>query len=152
MYRKILVLYLISFASGAVIAPTSSGPSASYMTSIPSTSNTQLTLEPVDCTDVSSSSAVSASCWNLLGMQDWMYRWNALKNCKQGEIWSSCFLNLAFEGTNYDCSMLGSLNCTAPELGEVPHEAHAFYGAYNIWGMGQLSSSHFQGIDDLYQA
>ena len=149
MHLFILVLYLVSFTAGVVLSPTSTGASGSSVSSISNPSSTLLDSESVDCTDVSSSSEISPTCWNSLDMQDWMFHWNVLSNCKQSEIWSSCFLNLAFEGTEYDCSMLGSLNCTAPELGEVPHEAHAFYGAYNIWGMHKclfLTLSTSQGL------
>ena len=68
-------------------------------------------------------------------MDQWMSNWNkTTKTCNQTEIWSSCFLRLAFEDTGFDCSTIGSLECPAAQLGQTPHEAHAFYGAYNIWG------------------
>ncbi|KAL6719741.1 hypothetical protein ACLMJK_001662 [Lecanora helva] len=91
-----------------------------------------------NCADVSEQ--MFPSCWNVLSMSEWMFKWNATtKTCDPDEIWSSCFSRMAFEddNENYDCSTLGSLSCEVPELGKTPKEAHAFYGAYNIWATAQ---------------
>ena len=87
----------------------------------------------IDCTDVSKS--IDPSCWDTLGMAGWLVRWNATtQTCNQTEIWSICFLREAYGTPGCDCSKLGSVSCVAPQLGAVPHDAHIFYAAYNIYG------------------
>ena len=89
-----------------------------------------------NCTDVGGiTGATYPSCWNNLGMFEWMMKWNSsTTTCKPQEIWSSCFLRLAYGSAGYDCSTLGSLNCTAPRLGGPVTDPRIFYGAYNIYG------------------
>ncbi|KAF6220408.1 hypothetical protein HO133_002840 [Letharia lupina] len=90
-----------------------------------------------DCTDLSSSTgAMYPSCWDSLQMNQWMFNWNfTTKTCEQGEIWSTCFLRLAYGSAGFDCSTLGSLNCSAPRLGGPVTDAHVFYGAFNIYAI-----------------
>ena len=137
MHVWLLFLCLVPIVSGLVPLPAGASPNAPSLI-ISSLATSTPTASPApnasNCGDVSSE--MSASCWDALGMAEWMSTWNkTTKSCNSTEIWSSCFLRLAFEEKGYDCSMLGSLYCEAPELGQTPKEAHAFYGAYNIWGM-----------------
>ena len=136
MHPWLFFLCLVPIVSCLVASPSGARPNAPSLV-ISSLATSTPTVSPApdanDCGDVSSE--MSASCWDTLGMNEWMYKWNTTtKLCSQDEIWSSCFLRLAFDEKGYDCSVLGSLYCEAPELGQTPKEAHAFYGAYNIWG------------------
>jgi len=75
-------------------------------------------------------------------MDLWMFNWNkTTTTCSPEEIWSDCFLRLAFEAPGYDCSTIGSIFCSAVQLGQTPSEAHAFYAAYNIYGIQVFSFS-----------
>jgi len=110
----------------------------SSASSVSSTSSSSPIASPtavaVDCTDTSRTS--SPSCWDTLGMDLWMFNWNTTTTaCSPGETWSNFFLRLAFEAPGYDCSTIGSIFCPAAKLGGTPSEAHAFYAAYNIYGM-----------------
>lgn len=97
-----------------------------------------------NCTDLSSSTgATYPSCWDSLQMNEWMFNWNfTTKTCEDGEIWSTCFLRLAYGSAGYDCSTLGSLNCSAPRLGGPVTDAHVFYGAFNIYGKQYARHTH----------
>ena len=80
-------------------------------------------------------------------MNDWMFTWNfTTKTCEPGEIWATCFLRLAYGSAEYDCSTLGSLNCSAPRLGGPVTDAHVFYGAFNIYGKHHPASTYRQMI------
>lgn len=94
-----------------------------------------------NCTDLSrSTGATHPSCWDTLGMNQYMQKWNyTAQACKKREIWSTCFLRLTYQKTGYDCSRLGSLNCTAPQLGGPITDPQIFYGAYNIYGKQTFS-------------
>ena len=110
--------------SPTVSATTAHNSSATHLSSTP------------NCTNLGSiTGATYPSCWNSLGMFEWMMKWNtSTTTCKPQEIWSSCFLRLAYGSAGYDCSTLGSLNCTVPRLGGPVTDPHIFYGAYNIYG------------------
>ena len=97
-----------------------------------------------NCTDLSSSTgATHPSCWDTLGMFEWMFNWSlSNKTCEQGEIWSTCFLRLAYGGARYECATLGSENCTAPELGGPVTDPRVFYGAFNIYGKHATKDIH----------
>lgn len=133
----LLLLYLaplpLSAAPGAGL-PISSKPPHPDAQTLPATTPTN-TSTP-NCTDLSSSTgATYPSCWDTLQMNQWMFNWNLTTTaCEVGEIWSTCFLRLAYGSAGYDCSTLGSLNCSAPRLGGLITDAHVFYGAYNIYG------------------
>jgi len=137
MGRLTFCLWVAQAIVGLVALPVSSrpyGPSVGSSAASPSSPSARPNPTVQECADVSKE--MHPSCWDTLDMDEWMLNWNkTTKTCQRDEIWSSCFLRLAFGETGVDCSMLGSLNCTAPELGQTPKEAHAFYGAYNIWGM-----------------
>ena len=63
-----------------------------------------------------------------------MAQWNSTAEaCSKEETWSTCFLRRAYGSAGYDCSQLGSLNCTAPTFGGPVTDPHVFYGAYNIY-------------------
>lgn len=102
-----------------------------------------------NCTDLSSSTGGTyASCWDSLGMNDWMFNWIfTTKTCEPGEIWSTCFLRLAYGSAEYDCSTLGSLNCTAPRFGGPVTDARVFYGAFIIFGKHQPTLTP---VNDIY--
>ena len=124
---------LLSAAPGA--APPTSSNSQHHDNTLPPTT-TATNSSPLNCTDLSDTTgATYSSCWDTLGMNQWMVSWNyTAKPCKPGEMWSTCFLRLAYGSGGYDCSRLGSLNCTAPQLGGPITDAQVFYGAYNIYG------------------
>lgn len=143
--RSILALLLLclaplrlSAAPGAGL-PDYSNPQDNPKTlpaTVTATATTTSSSSTPNCTDLSSSTgATYPSCWDTLQMNQWMFNWNfTTKTCEQGEIWSNCFLRLAYGSTGYDCSTLGSLNCSAPRLGGPVTDAHVFYGAFNIYG------------------
>lgn len=111
-------------------------PSTVSATTAQNSSDARLSSSP-NCTDLSGiTGATYPSCWNSLGMFEWMMKWNSSTTaCKPEEIWSSCFLRLAYGSDGYDCSTLGSLNCTAPRLGGPVTDPRIFYGAYNIYAI-----------------
>ncbi|KAM0794009.1 hypothetical protein BDR22DRAFT_49925 [Usnea florida] len=136
--RSILLLLLwiapLTAANGTVpptFASSRNGPPTVSATTAHNTSATP------NCTDLSGTTgATYPSCWNSLGMFEWMMNWNSsTTTCKPQEIWSSCFLRLAYGSAGYDCSTLGSLNCTAPRFGGPVTDPHIFYGAYNIYAI-----------------
>lgn len=131
---------LLSAAPGA--GPPNYSSSQNNAQTLPAT--TAANSSNPNCTDLSSSTgATYPSCWDSLGMMLWMFHWNSTtKTCEPGEIWSTCFLRLAYGSAGYDCSMLGSLNCTAPRLGGPVQDAHVFYGAYNIYGKHATHTKH----------
>ena len=135
---------LLSAAPGA--APPTYASSQNNDHTLPA-STTHNSSNP-NCTDLSGTTgATYPSCWNTLGMFEWMEKWNSsTRTCKPKEIWSSCFLRLAYGRAGYDCSTLGSLNCTAPRLGGPVTDPHIFYGAYNIYGRQSHTSQpqHFR--------
>lgn len=139
-----LLLFLLCLAPLRLSAPGAGLPDHSdppddtktLTATITATSPTTSSSSTPNCTDVSSSTgATYPSCWDTLGMTQWMFNWNfTTTTCQPGEIWSTCFLRLAYGSAGYDCSTLGSLNCSAPRLGGPVTDAHVFYGAYNIYG------------------
>ena len=135
MLRRLALLFYVGQAiSGLVNYPATTRPHSLTIAVATTTATAQPLPDLATCADVSSQ--IYPSCWDTLGMDDWIVNWNKVTTtCNKGEMWSSCFMRLAFGETGHDCSTLGSLNCTAPELGQTPTEAHAFYGAYNIYGM-----------------
>lgn len=75
-------------------------------------------------------------------MNQWMFNWNfTTKTCENGEIWSTCFLRLAYGSAGYDCSTLGSSKCAAPRLGGPVQDARVFYGAFNIYAINLYLST-----------
>ena len=132
---------LLSAAPGA--GPLSYSSSQNKPQTLPATNSSS-----PNCTDLSSNTgATYPSCWDTLGMNDWMFTWNfTTKTCEPGEIWATCFLRLAYGSAEYDCSTLGSLNCSAPRLGGPVTDAHVFYGAFNIYGKHHPASTYRQMI------
>ena len=124
----------LSAAPGAGL-PVYSEPQNGAQTLPPTTTSTPNSSTP-NCTDLSSSTgATYPSCWDTLGMFEWMFNWSHSNNtCEPAEIWSTCFLRLAYGSAGYECSTLGSANCTAPTLGGPVTDAQVFYGALNIYG------------------
>lgn len=126
---------LLSAAPGA--GPPIYSSSQNNAQTLPATTTTTTTNSSTpNCTDLSSNTgATYPSCWDSLGMNEWMFNWNfTTKTCEPGEIWSTCFLRLAYGSAGYDCSILGSLHCSAPRLGGPIQDARVFYGAFNIYG------------------
>ena len=126
---------LTAAAATALPPSTSNNPHIIPATTAHNSSDAHLSSTP-NCTDLGGiTGATYPSCWNSLGMFEWMMEWNSsTTTCKPQEIWSSCFLRLAYGSAGYDCSTLGSLNCTAPRLGGPVTDPRIFYGAYNIYG------------------
>ena len=142
-----VVLALLLLCSAPLLAP--AGPAAGLP--FPSGARTQTsTSRPANssaanCTDFSNpSGAVYPSCWDGLGMTQYMSQWNSTEACNKGEIWSTCFLRLAYGSARYDCSRLGSLNCTAPTFGGPVTDPQIFYGAYNIYGKRRISPTNMK--------
>ena len=136
--RSVLALLLLCFAPLLAPAAPAAGPpflpgsgQTSHPTSQPANSSVP------NCTDLSSpSGAIYPSCWDALGMTQYMSQWNATAEaCDKGEMWSTCFLRRAYGSAGYDCSRLGSLNCTAPHFGGPVTDPQVFYAAYNIYGI-----------------
>ncbi|CAD6567269.1 MAG: hypothetical protein ASARMPREDX12_000173 [Alectoria sarmentosa] len=93
------------------------------------------------------------SCWNSLGMTDWMSNWNTTTTictatqsvltpcqCRIDEPWATCFMRLTYEKNrtaNYVCTNLTKPeDCTAPVPGIVVQgPVEIFYGAYSIWSL-----------------
>ena len=137
--RIVLVLLLLCFAP--LLVPASPAAGVPFPPSLPGGTWTQPpTSRPTsssapNCTDLSSpTGAIYPSCWDGLGMTQYMSQWNSTEACNKGETWSACFLRLAYGSAKYDCSRLGSLNCTAPSFGGPVTDPQIFYGAYNIYG------------------
>ena len=152
--RSTLALLLLWLAPLFLIAAPGAGPpdyssSRNNAQTLPATTTATTTSSAPNCTDLSSSTgATYPSCWDSLQMTQWMFNWNfTTKTCEQGEIWSTCFLRLAYGSAGYDCSTLGSLNCSAPRLGGPVQDAHVFYGAYNIYGK-HAAQSHTHTLSD----
>ena len=123
----------ISSASAMASSTTKQSASSTSANAMTSASAPAL---PINCTDVSNST--SPSCWEQLKMFEWILNWNKTTTaCEIDEIWSNCFLRLAYQKEGLDCSTLGSLDCPAPQVGQRPHTAQVFYGAYNIYGKVQ---------------
>ena len=144
--RTVLAPLLLCFAPLLAPAAPAAGPAfpASLLGSgrtAPSTSQSANS-SAANCTDFSSSTgAVYASCWDGLGMSQYMSQWNfTAEGCGKGETWSTCFLRLAYGSAGYDCSRLGSFNCTAPTFGGPVTDPQVFYGAYNIYSKRILLS------------
>lgn len=107
-----------------------------------------------NCADLSAGTgATYPRCWDSLGMNQWVFNWNfTTKACELGEIWSTCFLRLAYRTPEYDCSTLGNSKCSAPRLGGPVTDAHVFYGAFNIYGKQATHThthTHYQIVTDL---
>ena len=137
--RSTLTLFLTCLAPLLLSAAPGAGPpdysrSQSNAQTLPTT--TKANASDPNCTDLSSSTgAVYPSCWDSLEMNQWMFNWNfTTKTCENGELWSTCFLRLAYGSAGYDCSTLGSVNCTGPQLGGTVQDPRVFYGAFNIYG------------------
>ena len=124
---------LLSAAPG--VAPPTSAGSQHVAPIVPATATAANSSSP-NCTDLSATTGVlNWTCWDTLGMNQYMFNWNyTAEACKSGELWSTCFLRVAYGSDGYDCSRLGSLNCTAPRLGGPVKDAQIFYGAQNIYG------------------
>ena len=112
------------------------------------------TTASADCIDLNN--GVYPSCWDALGMTEWMLTWNqTTTTCKEDEIWSKCYMRLATGSPRLDCSVVGSQACIAPEtstLGENYLDPHVIYGAYTIWGKHvsrHLSSELIRGTTQL---
>ena len=98
-----------------------------------------------DGTTTTISTFPDPSCWDTLGMTDWMTNWNASTTvCQADEPWGTCFMRLTYEGNrtaSYDCDDLTRpKNCTQPvSTNVVKGPAEIFYGAYSV-GQTSLSS------------
>lgn len=125
---------LLSAAPGAGL-PIYSGSNTNAPTSSTAKNTTTSSSAP-NCTDLSNATGTTyPSCWDTLGMNQFMFRWNSTaQGCKKGEIWSTCFLRLAYGSTGYDCSRLGSLKCTGPQFDGPVTDPQVFYAAFNIYG------------------
>ena len=102
--------------------------------------------DTVDCETVTT--GLSSSCWDQLNVNTWMQNWmvttspnatnGAAAQCKDNELWSTCFLRLGLEVTGRDCFKIGTnggnSTCPMPRLGYPPHDPHMFYGVWNIYG------------------
>lgn len=82
----------------------------------------------------------NATCWDTLGMQDWMQSWNitteAAKKCNSGELWANCFMRLTgvpgIDGLG--CSQVGPNTCPEPKENVLLSvSVETAYGAYSIW-------------------
>lgn len=102
----------------------------------PAAKNTTTSSSAPNCTDLSNATGTTyPSCWDTLGMNQFMFRWNSTaQGCEKGEIWSTCFLRLAYGMAGYDCSRLGSLKCTPPRFDGPVTDPQVFYAAFNIYG------------------
>lgn len=144
--RSVLTLSILCFAPLLLSAAPGVDPpnysSSQSNARTPSATTAKSTSTP-NCTDLSNSTgAVYPSCWDILGMDEWMFEWNsATMTCKGEEIWSTCFLRLAYGSAGYDCSTLGNLKCVAPQLGGPVTDARVFYGAFSIYGTRILTHS-----------
>ena len=146
--RSVLALLLL-LCFAPLLAPAAPAAGPVFPTSLlgsgrtsPSSSSQSANSSAPNCTDLSSSTgAVYASCWDGLGMSQYMSQWNSsAEACGKGETWSTCFLRRAYGSAGYDCSRLGSLNCTAPLFGGPITDPQIFYGAYNIYSKHILLS------------
>ena len=99
---------------------------------------------------VTSSRFPDPSCWDTLGMTDWMKTWNATTvvctaaqshlaacQCRIDEPWATCFMRLTYatnKTAKYGCMDVTTPdNCTAPTpRNVVPGPAEIFYGAYSV--------------------
>lgn len=147
IHLLILCLAPIPLSAAPGAGPISSPSTETKPRPLPATTAT-ISSSP-NCTDLSNSTgATYPSCWDSLGMNDWMFNWSfTVKTCESGEIWSTCFLRLAYGSAGYECSKLGSLNCSAPRFGGPVTDARVFYGAYNIYGKHHPTLTP---IDDMH--
>ena len=97
-----------------------------------------------------SSQFPNPSCWDTLGMTDWMTDWNTSTTictatpkvltqcqCRIDEPWATCFMRLTYERNTtagYVCTDLAKpTGCTVPVPANVgPGPAEIFYGAYSV--------------------
>lgn len=137
-----LVPLLLSAAPGAGPPDYSSSQDNAQTLPATTTAKSPNNSATPNCTDAirKTTGATYPSCWDTLQMNQWMFNWNfTTTSCEDGEIWSTCFLRLAYGSARYDCSRLGSLNCSEPQLGGSVTDARVFYGAFNIYGKRGLT-------------
>lgn len=112
----------------------------------------------VACTDPHA--AIDSSCWETLGLTDWLRTWKSRTPtctgqdtsacCAQHEPWSTCFLRLAenyagascynIDGCLYNGAQLSS-NLPASDLPKY------HYVIYNIYGMGLMLLNYLSTSD-----
>ena len=133
-----IILIAAPLMLASIVSQKGAAPPIPGIHSPPSSRPAAATTPSINCSDVSTN--IDSSCWDTLDMFEWMLNWNSTTTCESGEAWSTCFLRLAYQVSGNDCTKIGSLDCPEPEPGQVPYEAHAFYGVYNIWGMMMRST------------
>ena len=104
------------------------------------------------------------SCWNSLGMTDWMSNWNTTTTictatqsvltpcqCRIDEPWATCFMRLTYEKNrtaNYVCTNLTKPeDCTAPVPGIVVQGPVEIFVSYLFRTFPASIVQHFEPQD-----
>ncbi|KAI9758638.1 MAG: hypothetical protein M4579_002949 [Chaenotheca gracillima] len=105
---------------------------------------------PQKCTDLSAT--VDSSCWDALGIPDWLNAWyprtkcgpdavDDAKCCTASEAWSTCFLRLSQPTSGSDCTEIDSCNTYIPNINvdaSIAPQVH--YVVYNIYSKYSMTS------------
>lgn len=110
--------------------------------------------EGVDCTDPHAQA--DPSCWNTLGLTDFLYNWNQSTPtcpglntsacCVDGEAWSTCFLRLTQTSAGGSCyNIPGCVNEVGGLSEDLPKEdlPKYRYVIYNIQGTSIFTIKSF---------
>lgn len=144
--KPLLILYL----TNCVTANATPAAWRAHRKAVAACRNLTLSSTTDDGTTTTISQFPDPSCWDTLGMTDWMTYWNTSTTictatqsaltpcqCQINEPWATCFMRLTYQGNStasYACTDLAKPEgCTEPVPGNVvPGPVEIFYGAYSV--------------------
>ena len=97
---------------------------------------------------ICSASTPSSTCWDTLGMTDYLTTFTKSVTCKTQESWSTCFLRTMAKEPGMNCADIYGTSCKAPS-GSTTSDAKAYYGAWNIWSTWNYLSSWSMALSDI---
>ena len=142
--KPLLILYL----TNCVTANATTAAWRAHREAVAACRNLSSTTD--DGTTTTISQFPDPSCWDTLGMTDWMTYWNTSTTictatqsaltpcqCQINEPWATCFIRLTYPGIRSACYACTDLakpeGCTEPVPGiVVPGPVEIFYGAYSV--------------------